>query len=137
MREISIVEALKIIGVNIGANTSNEEDVTITSSVAGTDFTLLKQDRNEEGTYKIIRRAVHDGTLAFTYQLIAKALMPLLNGTSCDKRRHPMPDEIPMYTIGKIMLHEVHDYVKPERFTWPTMCEEVVIPVRVEYFSLK
>ena len=33
MREISIVEALKIIGVNIGANTRNEEDVTITSSV--------------------------------------------------------------------------------------------------------
>ena len=111
--------------------------MTIEASVDGVDFTLIKQDKNEQGTYEIVRRAVHDGTLHFTHELIAKAITPLLNGTSCDPCRKPTVNEIPMYTIGKIMLHEVHDYEKPERFTWPTMCEEVVIPVSVEYFSLK
>lgn len=127
--EVSLSDVYKIL-YNID---SQDEIENISITWRGYDENMLKQDVNVDHTYSIIRSCVHDGTLLFTHQLIASAFKLLLEGRSFDKRSPPKDGQLPYYTIGRIDLSEREEYTKPEHMTWPTMCEEITIPVKVEW----
>ena len=122
----TLQEATKLFGTDIG-------DGNVMADCDGTSFTLIRQASSAIFQYHIIRRGVHEGTLLFTHDLIRSAMLPLLRAESYWAKEVPEQGMLPEYIIGDIVLREVQEYVKPERFTWPTMCEEVIIPVRADW----
>ena len=94
------------------------------------------QDKGVDCQYIISRKLVHDGTLAFTQDLVCSAMSPLLQQVSIEKGYEPKEGEVPHYTIGKIELNQITEYDKPEHMKWPTVCEEITIPVKVEWRNL-
>lgn len=128
MKPISLEYAMRLAGYE-GA----VEDGIVYAVNNGSTFPLIRQSVGVIPQYEIRRRCVHDGTLSHSLDLILTAFSPLLSGTTFFKKEPAERGMLPCYTIGDMVIREVKEYKKPEHFTWPTMCEEVIIPVRVEW----
>ena len=96
----------------------------------------LRQDKSIEGQDRIVKRCIHDGTLSFTHDLIREALLLIWQKRYNLVQVSPEEGTVPHYTIGKIELNRITEYDKPEHMKWPTVCEEITIPVKVEWRNL-
>ena len=100
------------------------------------DIPWIKVDSNIKPEYNIIRRCSHDGTLMFTANVIAKALEPLFNMTSCYTKTKPNDaskiKEI-RYIVGDLELKSEFGMVDLPIGRYPGQTDTVTIPVRCEY----
>jgi hypothetical protein len=66
-----------------------------------------------EGDFQVIREMQSDGTLIFTYQLLQKALMGIVNGNSYKKTADVDWDNLLQikYTVGEMRMATVYGHV--------------------------
>lgn len=100
------------------------------------DIPWIKVDSNIKPEYNIIRKCSHDGTLMFTANVIAKALKPLFNMTSCYIKTKPNDvskiKEI-RYIVGDLELKSEFGMVDLPIGRYPGQTDTVTIPVKCEY----
>ena len=102
-------------------------------------ITYAPDMKGSERDYWRIEESGGDGTLLFTIEMLQKALLPLLNKTTCFKGSEPEDwakvKDI-KYTIGKIRHATVFGmiYLKCSKsHKYPGLRERVRIPVKCEY----
>ena len=79
--------------------------------------------------YRIIRQQSHDGLVAFTEELIARALLPLVTRTSFYKPAGE-PDKFRHYVVGWLRLATAYGMVDLPCGRYPGQRERLTIPVR-------
>ena len=96
----------------------------------------IEFDPNVKKDYNIIRQQTHDGTFWFTYDMINKAMLALINKTT----RHIRAGidwknvDVLKYTIGWIKISSVYyDEVDLRCGKCPGEKERLRIPVKCEY----
>lgn len=93
----------------------------------------ISYDSDVVKDYFIIRQQTHDGTLLFTYDLIFRALMALINKTTYYKPKGWSEDRLASirYVIGDIRLSHIYkDSVDLPVGRYPGLIERLRIPVR-------
>ncbi len=99
---------------------------------------FIRFDPRLDYQYRIIRTQAHDGTLIFTRELIAKAMLPLFHRASYFKPMgEPLADQERIYTIGNVRLARVYGMVDVPAGRIQGVRESIVIPVRCEYVKRK
>ncbi len=83
--------------------------------------------------YEIIRSATHDGTLAFTKQVLLQVMSPILNRKSFFKSEEPQDMSKVNYEIGDITLtieFHIEDGVDLPCGHYPGQVDTAKMPVR-------
>jgi hypothetical protein len=92
--------------------------------------------RKSDAQYQIIRQSSHDGTFAFTYELLSDTVLNLVSMDSFAKN-YP-PDEFKKvvainYTIGPLWLSTVYGRVKLRVGEYPGQRERTRMSVACTY----
>jgi hypothetical protein len=100
------------------------------------DIPWIKFDKNIEPEYKIIRSCSHDGTMMFTFELIAKVIEPLFKMQSyyipTKPKNNSKIKEI-HYIVGELELKSEFGMVDLPIGRYPGQTDIVTIPVKCEY----
>jgi hypothetical protein len=93
-------------------------------------------DKDVIPEYHIIRESKHDGTMAFTFRVISKALEPIVNMQSYNKAT--LLEDLSSlkainYTVGEIELQTEFGMVDLPIGNYPGQTDVVKIPVKCEY----
>jgi hypothetical protein len=83
--------------------------------------------------YRLIVRHRHDGTTAFTQELLLKAMARLFGRSTYYKPDPPKDGYLPHYTVGNIRHALVFGKVDLPVGCFPGCRESFVIPVRVDW----
>lgn len=83
--------------------------------------------------YYIVRQSTHDGTLLFSYQLMAEAARNLAERTSFHKPRPPAEGQSVRYEVGPVRHATVFGRVDLPVGNYPGQRERIRIPVRAIY----
>lgn len=86
------------------------------------------------GEFNIIRGSTHDGTMLFTIEILQRTLLPVVNGTCCNKSNQPPTGVRLFYTIGPILLEiEYSGIVDLPVGRRPGQIEQATMPVNVRW----
>tara|TARA_R110000744_G_scaffold349568_1_gene455221 strand:+ start:43 stop:426 length:384 start_codon:yes stop_codon:yes gene_type:complete len=92
----------------------------------------------KKGEYNIIRQCGGDGTLAFTFEMLQKGLIDIVNGRSFFKKTEPDWDKVKYikYTVGDMKHATVYGMIKlkcskTQKYTGQK--ERIRMPVKCEY----
>jgi len=101
----------------------------------------LQKGRDSEGceVHEIVRRSAHDGTLAFTIELLQISLIDLANKDLVCKEWKINIENLLRdihYTIGNIHLVSTSGMVELPAGNFPGVIQEVRIPVKIKYITL-
>jgi hypothetical protein len=96
----------------------------------------IQFDKDVVPEYHVIRNITHDGTMMFTQEVLDKALIPLINRTTCCKTSEP--EDISKvkwmgYIIGEVELKEEFGMKDLACGRYPGVTDTVTIPVRCVY----
>ena len=93
-----------------------------------------KYDPNAEYDYYASVRSVHDGTLLFEYEAVARWLDKLLNGSYYILKGYPQ-EERPAkieYVIGDIVIDDIF-HERGVNHSWPEMETLVYLPIKYNW----